>query len=497
MSMIKKLAGDSVIYGLSSILPRLLYYVMGMTYITYRFPEQESVGIYNILYAYTALILTVLVFRLDTAFFRYGREAESSGRIFSTALLPLMLGVGIALAAGWLMAPQIASWLQHPDSPQYVRWFAVIIAADALAALFYARFRLQNRSLRFMLYKVGNVVLIIGFTLLFLEVLPKLWPGGLELVGKVFHISREIDYTFVANVCASLAVLLALLPEWLDVQWQFDRAAFARMLKYSWPLVLVGMAGIVSQSFATPLQERWLSSDLVYNREQAGIYGTVGKLALLLNLFIMAFNYAAEPFFFNNAGKENAEKVYGPVALIFTLVVCLVAVGVVGYLDIVSLFIGQSYREGLHVVPYLLFALIFLGLYYNFSIWYKLSDNTKIGAVISITGMAIMVAVNAWGLPRVGYVASAWAALGCFGFMAVAGWATGQRYYPISYPVTKMLKYIGLAVVLIAGLSYMRMTGIGHGWIWGSLAVLTYLTVAWATDRHYLRRIWQGEYLDD
>ena len=492
MSLIKKLAGDTVIYGISSILPRLLQFLVGMTYITYRFPNQENVGIYNILYAYAALILTILLFRMDTAFFRYGRDQESSQRVFFTALIPVLFLSVVTCALVVWNSDSIARAMSYEDSPQYLRWFSYITCFDAIAAMFYARFRLDNRPLRFLFYRIANVLFTIFLTLTFLEVLPRLWPEALNFVNKLFTISREIDYVFIANLIASFFVLMAMIPELRRVEFNFDKAIFKKLLNYSWPLVIVGLAGIISQSFSTPLQERWLSADINFNRGQAGIYGSVAKLALLLNLFIVAFNYAAEPFFFNNSDKKESKAVYGQVAFLFTIVICLVSLGIVAYLDLIQFVIGSSYRGGLPIVPHLLFAFIFLGLYYNVSIWFKLSDNTKIGALIALGGMSIMLLINSILLPKLGIIASAYAALSCFAFMTTVAWWTGQKYYPIPYPVRDILQYLGLTAILVFGLSYLRNHTELPIWIFGSLAIVVYLGVTYLKDGARLLEMIRG-----
>lgn len=489
MSMIKKLAGDTVIYGLSSILPRLLQFLVGMTYITYRFPDQENVGIYNILYAYTALILTVLLFRMDTAFFRYGKEKETSKKVFFTALLPVFIFAGLACSLVIYKSQSIADWMSYGDTPQYLRWFALIIGFDTISALFYARFRLDNRPIRFLVYRIANVLFTIGLTLSFLELMPRYWPSGLVYIQNVFSITREIDYVFIANLIASFFVLLSMIPELRNVEYKFDTRIFKKMLTYSWPLVIVGLAGIISQSFSTPLQERWISDNIVFNREQAGIYGSVAKLALLLNLFITAFNYAAEPFFFNNADKKESKALYGKIAYLFTIIICFVSIGLITYLDIVQYVIGSNFRSGLVIVPYLLFAFIFLGLYYNVSIWFKLSDNTKIGALIALGGMSIMVSINYMFLPTLGYVASAYAAMACFAFMLIAAWVSGQKYFPIYYPVRSILKYLLVTAVMVFGLSYLRNNSDLPIWALGSACILLYLALVFIQDGAKIKAI--------
>lgn len=225
------------------------------------------------------------------------------------------------------------------------------------------------------------------------------------------------------------------------------------MMVYALPLVIVGIAGSFNQTFGTPLQKYFLGDDVTANLANAGIYNATLKIALLLNLSVVAFNYAAEPFFFKNfAGRDNKE-IYGLVALSFTIIGCFILLGIYLYIDIIQLIIGANYREALYLLPILLFAYLFLGLYYNFSIWYKLVDRTIIGTYISVIGATITLVISILFLAKIGYAASAWAALACYGFMAIAGLITGKMYYPIPYPIKKIRRYI-LITLVITGISY-------------------------------------------
>jgi O-antigen/teichoic acid export membrane protein len=255
----------------------------------------------------------------------------------------------------------------------------------------------------------------------------------------------------MANLIASATIFLFMLPELRKVQWNFDWLVWKKMLRYAFPLVIVGIAGNINQVFAAPLQKFFLGEDTADNLAVAGKYMGPAKIALLLNLFTVAFNYAAEPFFFNNVGKENSEKAYGQIIHAFTIVAGTVMVGIVCFQEIAILIIGKSYRGPQEIIPILLFAYFFLGLYYNVSIWYKLSDKTIYGALISIGGAIITLGISIGFLARVGYIASAWASLACFSFMLIAGYLLGQKHYPIEYPVMRILKLITLIAAAVIG----------------------------------------------
>jgi len=311
MSLIKKLAGETVIYGVSSILPRVLHYIVFTIYLTRKFPEQSDYGIYKDLYAYATIILVLLVYRMDTAFFRFGSREDGVVKTFTTAMIPIFFTSIFLVSVMWFNAQNIAELLKYPDQGYYVKWFALILGFDALTALPFAKFRLENRPLRFLLVKMLNVILTIVLVLFFLELCPVLQEQGVTWVDSLYDPSKKLDYIFIANLIASFVVFLFVLPELLKEKFHFDLALWKKMLKYSLPLVIVGIAGNINTAFAAPLQKYFLGGDLAQNLKNVGIYAAPASLAIFLNLFNVAFNYAAEPFFFKNYKESNREKLFG------------------------------------------------------------------------------------------------------------------------------------------------------------------------------------------
>jgi len=448
MSLLKKLAGETAIYGLSHILSRVLLFVVFTIYLTRRFDgDTTEYGIYTDMYSYAAVILTILVFRMDTAFFRYGSKGDLQ-KVFNTGFIGVL---GFCIVVLVILLPNVeslAGLLEYTESPHYIKWFAYILVLDAITALVFARLRLQSRPIRFMIYKLLNVGLTLILVLAFLEFMPKYFQIEFEQLNTFLGVKRQIDYVFFANLLASGAVVLAMIPEFKSFSLSFDFSLFKKMLWYALPLVAVALAGNINQAFAAPLQKYFLGDNILDNLANAGVYGAAAKLAILLNLFTTAFNYAAEPFFFNNSDREDSIEVYGKVALAFTIVACLAALGLIFYIDIIIQLLSESYQSGINVVPILLFAYIFLGLYYNVSIWYKLKDKTYIGALISFMGAFITICISLVLLPKIGTVASAWAALACYISMVVVGYIIGQKYYPVNYPIKRILAYIGATVIL-------------------------------------------------
>lgn len=452
MSLVKKLAGETAIYGLSHIFSRVLFFLVFTVYLTRKLPEAEY-GIYADMYSYSALLLVLLSFRMDTAFFRFGSQSKDSRTVFSNALFPVIVVSILLLIIMIMSSPYIGGLMGYSNAAHYVRWFAYILVFDALGSMVYAKLRLESRPFRFLVYRLINVVLIVVFVLLFLEYLPRYHPDVLKDIGERIGVVRSIDYVFYSNLIASLVTFLLMIPE-IKLSRRMDFSMIGKMLKYSWPLVLVAIAGSINQAFAAPIQKYFLGADVLDNLPQVGVYAAAAKLAILLNLFTTAFNYAAEPFFFNNASHKDSRQVYGKVALAFTIFACLVTLGIVFNLDILIHLIG--YQEGRAVVPILLMAYVFLGIYYNIGIWYKLSDKTIYGAFISFIGAIITLLVSILLLPKIGTIASAIAALTCYVVMVLLGYMLGQKHYPIDYPVGKMVKYILITVLLIALAEIMR-----------------------------------------
>lgn len=449
MSFVKKLAGETVIYGMSSILPRVINYLFFTIYITYKFDDTTQYGIYNELYAYATIILILFTFRMETAFFRFGSKNENQEKIFGTAFLPVILIALTGIAVMYFNADSLAGLIEYEYGGYYVKWFAFILGFDALAAMFYARFRLQSRPIRFMFYRILNVIITLFLVFLFLEILPRMGINWLE-------VKEQIDYVFLANLIASGIILVLMLPEFLKVKFTFEKATWVKMFWYSLPLVIVGIAGNINQVFAAPLQKFFLGEDVAENLATAGKYMGPAKIALLINLFTTAFNYAAEPFFFNNVGKKDSEKAYGQIIHSFAIAAGIAMMGIVCFQEIAILIIGEEYRGPQEIIPILVFSYFFLGLYYNISIWYKLSDKTIYGALISIGGAIITLAISISLLPRIGYIASAWASLACFTFMMITGYVLGQKYYPINYPVKTLLRLIFFIGLFMAGAIYFK-----------------------------------------
>lgn len=441
MSLVRKLAGETAIYGISSILSRLLNWIVLTPYYTRIFIKSDY-GIISDLYFWIALLLLIYTFRMETAFFRFGRQKEQLNRSFSTATMGILgVCVSLSLLAYFFRVP-IAETLKYQGHPEYITLSILIVAADALTAIPFARLRLLNRPIRFAFIKTLSIVVNIILVFFFFETCPWLISKGWTWLEAIYDPNNQIQYVFIANFLASGFTFLQLSPVFLKIKLEFDPQLLKKMVRYALPLLLAGIAGVVNQLIGIPML-RFLQSDAA-----AGVFSAASKLAVLMNLFTQAFNYAAEPFFFRHADREDSKQMYAQVAQAFAIVGSIAFLGIMLYLDVIQYFLGKSYREGLGILPIMLLANLFLGLFYSISIWFKLSDSTRVGGYIAVGGSIITLLINYFLIPNpnVSYYAPAWAALACYGFMLVTCWWLGQKYYPIEYPVGRILAYIVIAL---------------------------------------------------
>jgi O-antigen/teichoic acid export membrane protein len=391
---------------------------------------------------------------METAFFRFSQKHDKPDQVYSTALTSL---ISSSLFFGLLFgvfSPQIASVINVPEHPEYVVYFTAIIALDAISAVPFAYLRLQNKALKFAIVKNINIFTNILLNLYFLLLCPYIQNEYGTLL-PLYNGTINIGYIFLANLIASIVTIPLLWKEILAIRnASFNKTLWREMLIYGLPLMVVGFAGMINETLDRIIIS-FVYTDVQEGLRATGIYGANYKLSILMSLFIQAFRYAAEPFFFNHAKDNDKRHIYATVMNYFTLVCLALFLTVTLYIDVFKHFINNRYWEGLHVVPILLIANMFLGMYYNFSIWYKLSDNTNKGAIISTTGAVITILANIILVPLLGYTGSAWATLICYISMAIICYAVGAKYYPIPYQIRRLLGYIGLALALFLLSTYL------------------------------------------
>ena len=482
MNPLKRLASQTAVYGMSSVVGRFLNYLL-VPLFTYTFAPAEY-GVVAELYAYMGFLAVLLTFGLETGYFRFRSKGDWAPElVYATTLRVLVLG-NLAFFVGlWLFRQPIADVLRHADHPEYIWWCAAILALDSVGAVAFARLRAENRALRFALVKVAEIGANIGLNLFFIVLCRQAFEADPDsLLGGLWNPAIGIGYVFLANLAASGFKLLLLSPELRGALGGFDQVLFRRLMRYSLPMVLIGLAGIVNEMLDRAALKYLLPFDDATNMAQLGIYSACYKLSVLMTLFIQAFRYAGEPFFFAYAKEADAGRTYALVLNWFVIFCVFIFLLVTLFLDLFQYFVGAAYREGLGVVPILLLANLLLGVYINLSIWYKLTDRTLMGAWVTLVGSVVTVALLFWWVPIYGYAGAAWAHLACYTTMVALSYALGRRYYPVPYELGRVLGYIllglgiyGTSRFLVAGLDW-------HPAPTGTLLLGLFLALVWLFD---------------
>ncbi len=436
-------------YGVSSIVARFLFYLL-TPYLTLTL-STTGYGEMNILYAAIPFLNVIFTYGLETAYFRFVTKEPSNKNIFNTAMISIVFSTVIFTVLLILVKNDIAYVLRLENYPEFITYAALIIAFDTLSALPFAKLRLEQRPRKYAMIRVLTILIQIFFTYFFLSICPRLAasaPNG--FIATFFDPAYGVGYVIIANLIASLFALVMLQKEFLSFEMKFDRKLWGTMMLYSLPLIIVGFGGMVNEVFDR-IMLTWLApvSNAAAAKEQVAIYSGCYKLSILITLFIQAFRMGAEPFFFRQAGEQSPQRVYARVMKFFVITISLMFLVVSLYLDIWKYFLSKEiYWTGLKVVPILLLANMFLGIYYNLSIWYKITNRTLTGAYITLIGAAITLLINYIFIPVAGYMACAWATIFCYGSMMVISYAWGQRIYPIPYAWKKLLAYMVIVVVI-------------------------------------------------
>jgi O-antigen/teichoic acid export membrane protein len=488
LSPLKRLASQTAIYGASSVVGRFLNYLL-VPLFTYTFAPAEY-GVVAELYAYMGFLAVLLTFGLETGYFRFRADGGwTPALVYATVLRVLVLGNTAFFLALFVWRQPIADLLRYAEHPEYVWWVAAILALDSIGAVAFARLRAENRAWRFALVKIIEIAANIGLNLFFILVCRQAFAEDPDsLLGGLWNPAIGIGYVFLANLAASGLKLVLLTPELRGALSGFDLTLFRRLMRYSLPMVIIGLAGIINEMLDRAALKYLLPGDDAANLAQLGIYSACYKLSILMTLFIQAFRYAGEPFFFAQAKQANAQAIYAAVLNWFVIFCVFIFLLVTLYLDVFQHFIGAAYREGLFVVPVLLIANLLLGIYINLSIWYKLTDRTLLGAWVTLAGSAVTVALLFWSVPRFGYAGAAWAHLACYMVMVGLSYALGRRYYPVPYDLKRVFGYIGFGLALY-GTSRVL---VGHlDWnapVTGTLLLAVFLILTYAIDGRRLRR---------
>lgn len=474
---LRKLVGQTAIYGLSSIVGRLLNYLLVPLY-TYVFADPADYGVVSELYAWVAFLIVLLTFGMETTFFRFLQDEKYKSRIFGQSLLTV-LSVNVLFFIGLLVFNNdIARLMLYEGHNEYIVLLGVIVIVDAVTALPMAKLRAEENAKKFASIQLLSIGVNIGLNLIFMFLL--------------FNKERPEEgvlMILIANLCASLVKPILLIDSFKQLDRRFDLELLKIMLTYAFPLVIAGFAGIINETL-----DRILLKQIIYDpaipsslhqaESEVGIYSASYKLAMLVTILLQAYRYAAEPFFFNQMKNQDRNKTYVSIMNYFVAAVCVVFLGVSLNLEILKHFISnESYWEGLKVVPILLMANIFLGIYYNQSIWYKLSGKTQFGAYIAIIGALVTVAINLAFIPTYGYLASAWATLVVYALQMLISYFLGQKFYAIPYNIKKILTYIGLALLLFIVAHDTNYDFTFAKFIWHNALIVFYIALVFVVEK--------------
>ncbi|PNP94162.1 polysaccharide biosynthesis protein [Hoylesella timonensis] len=452
MSNLKSLVKDTAIYGLSSIVGRFLNYLLTPLYTIKLASASGEYGIMTNMYAITALILVILTFGLETTFFRFANKSgENANRVYSSTLITVGAGaLGFFLLVLLFLSP-IASFMGYAQHPSYIWVMALTVAIDSFLCIPFDYLRFKSRPIKFASIKVFIIVLNISLNLVYYLLFPALYASHPELMSHIYQPSVGVGYAFYINLACSALTIPLLWKELTSVPYHFDAALMRRMLSYSWPILVLGLAGILNQTADKILFPHIYKGD--DSLMQLGIYGAASKIAMIMAMITQAFRFAYEPFVFGKSEEQDNRATYAKAMKYFIIFTLLAFLVVVGYLDVLRYLIGKDYWAGLQVVPIVMAAEMMMGVYFNLSFWYKLIDKTIWGAYFSGIGCAVLIAINIIFVPRYGYIACAWAGFTGYGVAMILSYVVGQRKYPINYPMKSIFKYVALAVVCFAAMT--------------------------------------------
>ncbi|MGB0402871.1 MAG: polysaccharide biosynthesis C-terminal domain-containing protein [Salibacteraceae bacterium] len=451
---LKRLASQTAIYGLSSIIGRFLNYLLTPLHTSKSVFSVDQFGIITEMYAYVAFLVILLTYGMETAYFRFSSKNDNNeSTVYTTIVRSVFTTSLLFIALATIFQQSIADVMKYPNHSEYIVWFAIIVGMDALSSIPMARLRSLNKPVKFATVNLVNVGVNIGLNLFFLAYCMPMYKSGHSnwLIDTFYNPAIGVGYVFIANLIASIVKLILLSPWIIQAKGAFDKSLLKKLVLYSLPLLVAGLAGMVNETLDRILLKFLLWDDLgeLGTMSQLGIYGACYKVSIIITLFIQAYRYAAEPFFFSQEKEKGSKAMYANIMNYFVIVCATIFLSVMMFIDLIKYFIpNEEFWVGLKVVPILLLANVCLGIYFNQSIWYKLSEKTKYGAYIAIGGAIFTVILNVALIPHFGYAGSAWTTLIVYAGMVITSYVLGQKHYPIPYNIYKVGSYIFSAVVL-------------------------------------------------
>ncbi len=477
---LNRLAGQTLVYGLGTMLPRFLNYALLTPFYTAIFIKSEY-GIVTELYAYMALLLVVLTYGMETGYFRFAQKSDRPEEVFGTSLISLFFTSLIFILLFNVFIEPVSVIMRYEEHKIYLRLFSLIVAIDAFTAIPFAKLRRDNRPLRFSLIKIINVTVIVGLALFYYLLAPSLYEEGNEFVRKIYNPDFGVGYVFVANLAGSVIMLLCLLPEILGTKLQFSADLWKKMIIYSFPLLISGLAGIINDALDKVILRRLVDSDTPL--AIVGEYGAGYKIAVLMALFIQMYRFAMEPFFFEKASGKDARETYATTMKYFVIYALILFLALNLYISVIQLILPGNYRNAMFIVPIVSMAYLLYGIFVNLSIWYKANDLTKFGAYLTIMGAIVTIAINIIFIPKYSYLASAWAHVACYGTMIAGSYLLSRKYYQIPYEKARIIMYLVIAVLIVVLANYINYSSLSRELGFNTLFILGFVFVAEYSDK--------------
>ena len=432
---------------MTGMVGRFLNYLLVPLYTAKISAASGGYGTITNIYAYTALIIIILTFGMETTFFRFAnKDGENPKAVISTSLISVSAVSIFFVLLVFVLLPWLAPALDYADHPSYIWVMAVVVALDAIQSILYAYLRYQHKPIKFAALKFSFIILNIGLNLIYFMLLPWLYERYPDVIGKIYDPTVGVGYAFYLNLVCTGLVTLLFWKEFKSIEYKIDWKLLKRMLEYTWPLLVLGIVGILNQTVDKILYP--IIDPTANGRAQLGIYGAACKIAMIMAIITNAFRWAYEPFVFGKSRDKDNREAYAAAMKYFIIFTLLAFLMVVAWIDVLKYIIGRDYWEGLKVVPIVMAAEIMMGVYFNLSFWYKLTDKTIWGAIFSLIGCAVMVAINFLFVPRFGYMACAWGGFTGYGLTMVLCYIAARKYYPIDYPLKDIGIYTALAAVL-------------------------------------------------
>jgi O-antigen/teichoic acid export membrane protein len=476
---VKKLAGQTLWYGIPTIANRFLGYLMNLS-LPFIFKQPGTTADLTQVYAIIPFLNVLFTYGMETAYFRFSQEEERK-HLYSTLSLSIFCTTILFSILLYSFRTNISNWAGLDQHPQYVMWMCWILFFDTVATLPFARLRQEGRPRKYAFVRVAGILMTILVVVLFLGIFPRYLQSHPNSVIRLVYINTDpISFYLLGNVCGSIFTFLLLWKEFKDLRFDFDSALWKRVMKYSYPLIVVGLGGMVNDMLSRLVYRHVVDLPRAAADKELGIFGNLYRIAVMVTVMIQAFRMAAEPFFFNRSKEENAQKIYARVMKFFVIACCFMFLFIALYRDVLQWIITRKSKEwgdGMYIVPILAMGNVFLGIYYNLSIWYKLTNKNMYGAVITFSGAVITIVLNILLIPKLHYLGAALATFCCYTFMMISSYVLGQKYYPVPYAKKKLIAY--LVIVTLIYLLHRGLLLISHNWIF-NIGTATILMASFA-----------------